>query len=357
MSDITNIEKIKTTYKDFHNLVKENPDEQFYVEKPDGSLAQINATVEKPVDQMYEIEFETGYKIECADTHSFMDKNGDPLFVKDIVKNKRVMTNKGTLTVKSIKKTKNKTAFDINIDSPHWYINDENGIIHHNTLLGLVGMKAFLDKHEDGLGILYDSEFGITPEYLKTIGIPTERVLHIPIKNIEELKFDMTQRLNELTKKDKVYILIDSLGNLASLKEATDAEDGKSVQDMSRAKQIKSLFRIITPEFTLKNIPCIIVNHIYESQGCLDGNTLIKTTEGIKEIKEINVDDYVYGTSGIQKVTNVLTPIDISIENKEFYELEFDDGSKVKCTGNHKFLLDNDTWVEAKDLKLDTRFK
>jgi RecA/RadA recombinase len=135
------------------------------------------------------------------------------------------------------------------------------------TLLGLVCMKAYLDKHKDGIAILYDSEFGITPAYLKNIGIPTERILHIPILNLEELKFDLTQRLKEITKKDKVYILIDSLGNLASLKEATDAEDGKSVQDMSRAKQIKSFFRIITPHFTIKDIPCVVINHIYESQG------------------------------------------------------------------------------------------
>lgn len=135
------------------------------------------------------------------------------------------------------------------------------------TLLGLVCMKAFLDAKQDGMAILYDSEFGITTAYLKTIGIDTDRVLHVPIMNIEELKFDMTQKLKEIKKTDDVYILIDSLGNLASLKEATDAEDGKSVQDMSRAKQIKSFFRIITPHFTLKDIPCVVINHVYDSQG------------------------------------------------------------------------------------------
>lgn len=134
------------------------------------------------------------------------------------------------------------------------------------TLLGLICMKAFLDENKDGIAILYDSEFGITPEYLKSIGIPGDRVVHIPILNVEELKFDIVQRLKEITKKDKVFILLDSLGNLASLKEATDAEDGKSVQDMSRAKQIKSLFRIITPHFTIKDIPCVVVNHIYHTQ-------------------------------------------------------------------------------------------
>jgi RecA/RadA recombinase len=149
------------------------------------------------------------------------------------------------------------------------------------TLLGLVCMKAYLDKHPKGIAILYDSEFGITPAYLKSIGIPTDRVLHIPIMNIEELKFDMTQRLKEIKKSDDVYILIDSLGNLASLKEANDAEEGKSVQDMSRAKQIKSFFRIITPHFTVKDIPCVVINHVYNEQGAMYPKKIVSGGQGV----------------------------------------------------------------------------
>jgi RecA/RadA recombinase len=267
MIEEVKLEKIETTYGDFFKMTKENPDDVYYVETYKGEFTPIYAAAEKEVNQMYAIEFDDGYKIECADEHVLMDKAGDELYVKDIVKNKRVMSKYGTKTVKSIRKTNSKVAYDINIDAPHWYVNDENGLIHHNTLLGLVCMKAYLDKHPNGIAILYDSEFGITPAYLKSLGIPTDRVLHIPILNIEELKFDMTQRLKELKKSDEVYILIDSLGNLASLKEATDAEDGKSVQDMSRAKQIKSFFRIITPHFTLKDIPCVVINHVYDGQG------------------------------------------------------------------------------------------
>jgi hypothetical protein len=58
-------------------------------------------------------------------------------------------------------------------------------------------------------------------------------------------------------------IIIDSIGNLASKKEVEDALDGKSVADMSRAKQIKSLFRMVTPHLTLKDIPMVVVNHTY----------------------------------------------------------------------------------------------
>jgi len=43
--------------------------------------------------------------------------------------------------------------------------------------------------------------------------------------------------------------------------------DGKSVADMSRAKQIKSLFRMVTPHLTLKDIPMVVVNHTYKEIG------------------------------------------------------------------------------------------
>jgi hypothetical protein len=54
---------------------------------------------------------------------------------------------------------------------------------------------------------------------------------------------------------------------MASKKEVDDALDGKSVADMSRAKQLKSLFRMITPHLTLKDIPMVVVNHTYMEIG------------------------------------------------------------------------------------------
>jgi hypothetical protein len=62
-------------------------------------------------------------------------------------------------------------------------------------------------------------------------------------------------------------IIIDSIGNLASKKEVEDAIDGKSVADMTRAKQLKSLFRMITPHLTLKDIPMAVINHTYKEIG------------------------------------------------------------------------------------------
>ena len=48
----------------------------------------------------------------------------------------------------------------------------------------------------------------------------------------------------------------------------------KSVADMSRAKALKSLFRIITPKLTTKDIPCIAVNHTYKEIGLFPKNII-----------------------------------------------------------------------------------
>jgi RecA/RadA recombinase len=137
---------------------------------------------------------------------------------------------------------------------------------HFKSLLGLMLVKSYLNKYPDSVCMFYDSEFGITPEYIQSNGIDTSRVLHIPIEHIEQLKFDISKRLEELKRGDKVIIFMDSVGNLASKKEVEDALDGKSVVDMTRAKTLKSLFRIITPHLTIKDIPCVVVNHTYMEQ-------------------------------------------------------------------------------------------
>jgi RecA/RadA recombinase len=137
---------------------------------------------------------------------------------------------------------------------------------HFKSMFGLLLVKAYLQKYSDAVCLFLDSEFGITPEYIKTMGIDTDRVLHIPIEHIEQLKFDIVKRLDEIERGDRVIIFIDSIGNLASKKEVDDALEEKSAADMTRAKQLKSLFRIMTPHFTTKDIPCVVVNHTYMEQ-------------------------------------------------------------------------------------------
>jgi len=138
---------------------------------------------------------------------------------------------------------------------------------HFKTCFGLLMAAAYLKKHKDGVLVFYDSEFGSPPGYFQSFGIDTSRVLHIPIKNIEELRFDVVNQLEEIGRKDHVMVMMDSVGNLASKKEVDDAKSGNSAADMTRAKQLKSLFRMVTPFLTLKNIPMVVINHTYQEIG------------------------------------------------------------------------------------------
>jgi RecA/RadA recombinase len=138
---------------------------------------------------------------------------------------------------------------------------------HFKTAFSLLMAKSYLDKYPDAALLFYDSEFGTPQSYFDSFGIDTNRVLHTPLTDIEQLKFDIMQQLTSLERDDKLIIIIDSIGNLASKKEVDDALEGKSVADMSRAKQVKSLFRMVTPHLTMKDIPMIVVNHTYKEIG------------------------------------------------------------------------------------------
>ncbi len=223
---------------------------------------------------------------------------------------------------------------------------------HFKTGMALSIASSYLDKFPDSVMLFYDSEFGSPQSYFQAFGIDTKRVFHTPVTDIEQLKFDIMNQLKELKRGDKVIIVIDSIGNLASKKEVDDAENEKSVADMSRAKQIKSLFRMVTPHLTIKDISLIAVNHTYKEM-CLDGETRVKTTKGIKPIKDILVGDEVYALTGIQRVVNTFSPEDLDSNGKMFLELEFDDGSNVKCTHDHKFFTVDKKWVKAIDLKIN----
>ena len=138
---------------------------------------------------------------------------------------------------------------------------------HFKTSFALLMAAAYMKHHKDAVMLFYDSEFGSPQSYFNQFDIDPTRVLHTPITNVEELKFDLVNQLENIDRDDHVIIVIDSIGNLASKKELDDAMNEKSVADMSRAKALKGLFRMATPYLTMKNIPMVAVNHTYMEIG------------------------------------------------------------------------------------------
>ena len=135
----------------------------------------------------------------------------------------------------------------------------------YKSLLSLVCAKAYMDKFPDAVCIVYDSEGGMTPDYIAKQGIDIERVVHVAIDHLEMLKFDIVKQLKDINRGEHVFFIIDSIGNTASLKELEDAEKGESKAEMQRAKVVKGLLRMITPSLVHKNLPCIAICHTYET--------------------------------------------------------------------------------------------
>ena len=136
----------------------------------------------------------------------------------------------------------------------------------------LMQYNASPEETERSLGLFIRGSLlarfiAIQEVYLKAMNVDPNRCLHTPVEHVEQLKFDITKQLENIERGEKVVIVIDSVGNLASKKELEDALDGKAVADMSRAKALKSLFRIVTPYLTTRDIPMIVINHTYKEIG------------------------------------------------------------------------------------------
>lgn len=167
--------------------------------------------------------------------------------------------------------------------------------------------------------IYIDSEFSIEKNMLPNYGIDinSDKFQLIRSNVVEDIIKLLTQILDQLktlkmegTEIPKTLIVLDSVGLLASRKEGEDAKDGKETVDMTRAKKLASLFRIINGDLGYLNIPLIATNHTYEELA-LYPKTIMKGGNGLyysssviafltkAKLKDENMDDMDLNQSGI----------------------------------------------------------
>lgn len=88
---------------------------------------------------------------------------------------------------------------------------------------------------------------------------------------------------------------------------------------------------------------------------CLDGDTVIATTDGDKKISEL-VDKKIYvptlNESNNIEISNSCTVKPTAVETEEF-EIELEDGSIIRCTPNHLLRLKDGSYKEARLLTTD----
>lgn len=85
---------------------------------------------------------------------------------------------------------------------------------------------------------------------------------------------------------------------------------------------------------------------------CLDGDTIISTIDGDKQIKDLeNTVTQVYCINEFGDVV-LSEPCEIkqTAKTNDIYEIELEDGTIIKCTPNHRFMLKDGSYKEAQYL-------
>jgi len=118
--------------------------------------------------------------------------------------------------------------------------------------------------------IWYDSENAIEASQLKQFGVDPSMFRYEPVGTVQEFKTNITQTVELLIEKKesgmeipKVLFILDSVGNLASAKEVSDALSGSDKADMTKAKQIRSIFRILMQKMGVIGGTFVFSNHVY----------------------------------------------------------------------------------------------
>lgn len=134
-------------------------------------------------------------------------------------------------------------------------------------------MNAIKQAQDIGYSIIfYDSENAVDKDLVEKFGIDPKKFRYEPCNTVQEFRSSvtaLTDLLLEQKKKGvdlpKVLIVLDSAGNLATQKEIDDAKSGSDKADMTRAKLLKSTFRILMTKLGICKIPFLFTNHTYGS--------------------------------------------------------------------------------------------
>ena len=135
-------------------------------------------------------------------------------------------------------------------------------------------LNAIKQAQKQGYSIIfYDSENAVDKSLVEKFGIDPKTFRYEPCNTVQEFRSSVTAITDVLIEQKKkgialpkIMVVLDSAGNLATQKEIDDAKTGSSKADMTRAKLLKSTFRIIMTQFGICKIPFLFTNHTYQTQ-------------------------------------------------------------------------------------------
>lgn len=156
------------------------------------------------------------------------------------------------------------------------------------TYLALSIVRTFLDADPEALVFYFESEGAISTQMLEERLIDTTRVGQIPVNTVQDFKHQALLAIDGLKSREKktgkkvpVLFILDSLGQLASAKEVDIAREGVDTLDMTRAKQIRGMARVLTFPLAINGITMIVTNHTYAPMSAYSGREM-SGGEGMK---------------------------------------------------------------------------
>lgn len=218
------------------------------------------------------------------------------------------------------------------------------------TFFTLNAVQHFLKLNPNNTVFYFETENAPLKQICEDRGIDTDRIILIKPETVEhmrELAMKVLSKYNEVkdVNKPNMMFVLDSLGNLPTRKEIDDGESGSDKRDMTRAGQIRSLFRSIALRLERANCPMIVTNHTYEQVGCLVGETLVARDDGtFVSIRDLRIGDKVHTLLGPKPIEEVY-----HYANQEVFDIEMENGDIITCTSEHKFLV-GDVWKKVSEL-------
>jgi RecA/RadA recombinase len=141
------------------------------------------------------------------------------------------------------------------------------------TQITLNILKNFLDANPINHVVYYDSEGAITTDMILGFKEP-KRILHVVVPSANFFKNSIYKAIRtiEEERERKVFInyliVLDSLGTLSLESDTENVLKDKDTADMGkRAQYLKEIFRKLTPQLSILQVPMIVTAHTYDSMS------------------------------------------------------------------------------------------
>lgn len=303
-------------YIEAGDIIDNLQETSFLMDTPDGYQEIGDFWIKKKRD-IYEIK--TAYSnIKVSEDHLIETKNGF-IHTKNLKKGNLILSKIGYIPIIEILNIGHENVYDWEVlHQNHRYWCD--GISSHNS--GKTYLLLNMCREAQKLGyyiIYYDTEGAIDKEIVLSFNINPEEFDHQPVSDLSFFRTSITSLLKQLTdarktnsEVPKILIALDSLGMLRTDKEFADAISGNTASDMTRAKMIRSIFRIITSDMTSLNIPFIFTNHTYQSTSFIPtinlsgGGGLVYSASVIINLTKAKMKEDGKNQSGIVVTANAL---------------------------------------------------